>query len=313
MTTFKRLFLLVPLPLILVAAFAVTPAFAAGPAVIVSESAEQVTETTAMIKADVNPEGYETIVYLEYGSELYAKSVTLAAGETVQEVKFALKGLQANTTYPFHVSAFSAQGLVADPEEPTFKTLKTPVPPPPNGAKPWWHFTSGSAPTNLPPEGKGQIVLTAQNLGDADANGGITPVRITDTLPQGLKATAIAGEAKEGSGSNSIGSVDCSLVTLSCEFAGILPPYMSIQVVISVEVRPGAESGEVNHAGVSGGGALGVSVVRPIAVSEAPTPFGVEAYELTPEEADGAVDTQAGSHPFQLDDDARPEPDLRTE
>jgi hypothetical protein len=167
-------------------------------------------------------------------------------------------------------------------------------------AVPWWHLTSGSAPTNLPPEGEGQIVLTAQNLGDVDANGGITPVRITDTLPQGLKATAIAGEAKEGSGFNSIGSVDCSLVTLSCEFAGILPPYMSIQVVISVEVRPGAESGEVNHAGVSGGGALGVSVARPIVVSEAPTPFGVEAYELTPEEADGAVDTQAGSHPFQL-------------
>ncbi len=92
MTIFKRLFLLVPLLLILVAAFAVTPAFAAGPAVIVSESAEQVTATTATIEAEVNPEGYETIVYLEYGSELYAKPVTLPAGVTVQEVTFALKG-----------------------------------------------------------------------------------------------------------------------------------------------------------------------------------------------------------------------------
>ncbi len=40
-----------------------------------------------------------------------------------------------------------------------------------SAAEPWWHLTSGSAPANLPPEGRGEIVLTAANLGDADANG----------------------------------------------------------------------------------------------------------------------------------------------
>jgi hypothetical protein len=307
MTTFKRLFLLAPLLLILVAAFAATPAFAAGPAVIVSESAEQVTETTATIKAEVNPEGYETIVYLEYGSELYAKPVTLAAGETVQEVKFALKGLQANTTYPFHVSAFSAQGLVADPEKPTFKTLKTPV----HGAEPWWHLTSGSVPAYIPSEGTGQILLTASNLGDADANGAVTPVTVTDTLPPGLKAIAMGGIAgAEGEGSTTFrGGATCPSskelkegAALVCTFSGVLPPYEALKVFITVEAQPGAaESGEVNRASVSGGGApREASATRPVTISETPVPFGVENYELTAEEEGGAPDTQAGSHPFQL-------------
>src|ERR1700735_4938100 len=43
----------------------------AAPPVIVSEVAEQVTETTATVQAMVNPEGLETIVYLEYGNGLF--------------------------------------------------------------------------------------------------------------------------------------------------------------------------------------------------------------------------------------------------
>ena len=60
-----------------------------------------------------------------------------------------------------------------------------------SAAEPWWHLNSGSDPANLPSEGTGKIVVTAANLGDADANGGLTPVRIADTLPQELRATGI--------------------------------------------------------------------------------------------------------------------------
>ena len=89
-------------------------------------------------------------------------------------------------------------------------------------------------------------------------------------------------------------------MTLSCEFTGILAPYTQIQVVILVDVEPGAHSGEVNQASVSGGGALGASVSRRVTVSEESTPYGVENYEISPEEVGGLPDTQAGSHPFQF-------------
>ncbi len=202
MTIFKRLSLLVPLLLILVAAFAVTPAFAAGPAVI------------------------------------------------------------------------------------------------------WWHLESGSAPANIPPEGTGKITVTAADLGDADANGGTgSPIKIVDTLPPGLIATGMEVEADasngQGVGSRSVGS--CTKATLTCEYMGVLADYNQIQVVISVEAQPGAHSGEVNRATVSGGGApRAVSVTRAITVSEAPTPYGVENYEMASEAEGGGIDTQAGSHPFQL-------------
>ncbi len=169
-------------------------------------------------------------------------------------------------------------------------------------AEPWWHLNSGSEPANLPTEGTGHIVVTAADLGDADANGSVTPVRITDTLPPGLKATGIGGRPVQQGHGGEIGTPNCTLATLSCEYTGIVPDYGEIQIVISVEAEPGAtESSEVNHVSVSGGGALGTSsVARAVTISEAPTPYGVENYEMTPEEEGGVLDTQAGSHPFQL-------------
>ena len=46
---------------------------------------------------------------------------------------------------------------------------------------PWWRLTSGSRPTNLS-VGEGQVVVTAEDLGDADATGGIDPIELRDHL-----------------------------------------------------------------------------------------------------------------------------------
>jgi hypothetical protein len=144
----------------------------------------------------------------------------------------------------------------------------------------------------------GQIVVTAENLGEASTNGGASPVLITDRVPSGLRAVAIEGVSGTNAADN-VGPVECSLASLTCAFAGALPAYENIEVRISV-VDEGAVSGEENEASVSGGGsATGTTVRQPIHVGGG-EPFGVEDYGLVAEEVGGALDRQAGSHPFQL-------------
>jgi hypothetical protein len=171
--------------------------------------------------------------------------------------------------------------------------------------EPWWHLSVGARPSYLPPEGMGQIVLTAVNLGDASVAGEASPVRVVDTMPAGLKAVSVVSAFAGPNPSN--GSVDggvfCSLST--CTFGGKLPPFDEIQVVIGVEVLPGASSGEAVGVSISGGGAPPSSVSWPVTVAgeagEA-IPFGLQENAVVPEGLGGAPDTQAGSHPFQITD-----------
>ncbi|MGH2880204.1 MAG: hypothetical protein ACRDK4_11440 [Solirubrobacteraceae bacterium] len=148
----------------------------------------------------------------------------------------------------------------------------------------------------------GVIVVTAENLGDANIDGAHSPVSITDELPPGLKAVAIEGVSGLNRDDND-GPVGCSLEsarTVSCKFEGTLPPFETIEARVSVIGQPGLRPGEEDEAGVSGGGAANASIVRrPVRVG-GETQFGVEEYGLVAEEAGGGRDRQAGSHPFQL-------------
>ena len=153
----------------------------------------------------------------------------------------------------------------------------------------------------------GEIVVRAVNLGDGYAN---PPVTVSDKLPPGLEAVGIEGAVNENftHAGSSKSSLECSLKELSCTFTGAsavtsyavsVPPYEQIEMRIRVNVT-GAKTGAVNEASVTGGGAPPVSVRRALTVSDSPIPFGASTYEMIPEEAGGRVDTQAGSHPFQL-------------
>ena len=199
----------------------------------------------------------------------------------------------------------------------------------------WWGLTSGSWPASLPASagGVGDVVVTAQNRGYANADGATSPVVLRDVLPAGVRVltngkgepevealAGPAGDAEEAfNGTDGRGPVVCSLPAageVECLFAGeyerlepsgptrtvpkLLPPFEQIEARIKVEVLAGASSSEENMVSVSGGGAAGVvSLSRHISVGK-DNAFGVENYELSPEEEGGAVSSQAGVHPFQL-------------
>jgi hypothetical protein len=183
----------------------------------------------------------------------------------------------------------------------------------------WWHLSSGSAPTNLPPGGEGQVIATASNLGyeDAKATTG-DPIKISDKLPPGLEV--IPGKAKAyAPGPKSIARTENGIVegnSLECEVTGSVAagqritckmptpvaPYGDLEIVAGVKVNAAEGAALLNTVELEGGEGSNETapLVRPLKVAGATTQFGVETYELTPEEEAGSPATQAGVHPFQL-------------
>src|SRR3984957_6048309 len=169
----------------------------------------------------------------------------------------------------------------------------------------WWHLSTSSLPHNLPPGGEGQVSVLAENDGDAGVS---APIILTDKLPGTLTAQSVSlGLGVLSTPQEFLGLLFCWVqphevtCTVPEEFDPefLSKPYSQIEIYIKVKIAQDAGSGEENSASVSGG-APTASVQEPIDVSAAPTPFGVEQYELRPENAGGSPDTQAGSHPFQL-------------
>ncbi len=168
-------------------------------------------------------------------------------------------------------------------------------------ASPWWSLYSTARPVNLPPGGEGTIVATVVNVGDEATSGAWT---LSDTLPAGLTAQSVAFVA------GPVGHFDVSFLgtcettpgRVQCVYPSELPvvrPFEYVEMAIRVKVAANAVPG-TGHVAVTGGGAADVSQSQPLVVSSAPTPFGVENFRFIPEDEGGAVDTRAGSHPFQL-------------
>jgi hypothetical protein len=180
----------------------------------------------------------------------------------------------------------------------------------------WWSVSSSAAPTNLPPGGEGQLDATAANLGTEEAKASKEhPIVLTDKVPVGLEV--VVGAAKgysrnpDGPGEVSVGGRTTSTEltcnepearVVSCALDHALQPYEGLEVIIPVKVTSPSGTRLSNEVTVSGTehGVPTASHTDTLAVQSGGTGFGAEKYELTPEKENGSVDTQAGSHPFQL-------------
>jgi hypothetical protein len=174
-----------------------------------------------------------------------------------------------------------------------------------HAAGPVWRITTESRPTVLAPGGEGQIHVAVNNFGDVEANGEQEPVILSARLPAGVTPTAISGFAGVGLhfGEETFGirgPLECTLATLTCEFRGQLPPFERLEAVIDVRLAQGSSGTPTMEADAQGGRAAPVTSSVRVPIDEAPTSFGVAAYELLPTNELGNLDTSAGSHPFQL-------------
>jgi hypothetical protein len=164
---------------------------------------------------------------------------------------------------------------------------------------PWWHVDVSSRPTVLTPGTGRTVVVAVTNLGDGSMNGESVPVTVTDKLPSGVEAEAAYYLAGAHAAS---GEQKCSVPSASevvCSFERVLTPYERLELYLYVAVKAGVQGELPDAVSISGGGAVSVSTNGQLTVGSGSTPFGLERFEAVPENANGTVDTQAGSHPFQ--------------
>jgi hypothetical protein len=195
-----------------------------------------------------------------------------------------------------------------------------------------WELNTHADPTNLRPNGLGVIVIRPFNIGASTSEGAVT---VTDKLPAGMTATDAGsisgvngGELGEEEGEfqpagnqwNCVGNgqsgavAGATIVTctsapqmpgisggggLPSDTEGANPERYDPPVGIGVRA-PAAQPAEPNIATISGGGALGSATVKEkITVSRTQAPFGFANADVWFSNANGTIDTQAGSHPYE--------------
>lgn len=191
------------------------------------------------------------------------------------------------------------------------------VVPPALGAEPApkWKLESRAAPTNLPLEGRGLVLVTASDLGGI-ADGETAEITITDTLPAGVELNREVAQPITAKGEGTPRSREdhgsCPTPApgepIVCKFDKTVFPYEELVLYLDVKTHFASSSEPVNKVTASGGGAPEEETLgQALKINGQETGFGVEQFELLPEkieEREGsevlAPDTQAGSHPFQL-------------
>ncbi len=150
-----------------------------------------------------------------------------------------------------------------------------------------------------PGRADGQIVLSAVNAGVAAIEGASDPIEIAGALPPTVRAVGMSATAPKTGTLDERVRMSCTLKSLTCSYAGEVIPFGQVEVRIDVVAEAAASPSETIGMTVSGGQVSSAALSRPLPVGPAQG-FGLEEYEMLPEEEGGLPATQAGSHPFQL-------------
>jgi hypothetical protein len=147
-----------------------------------------------------------------------------------------------------------------------------------------------TAPTVLSPGGEGFLHFEIYNIGGAPPPEGAAGLTLTDTLPAGLE--------RSGGG--------CSGTTVvTCQLPAIPPSGGTPGEEQDIRVRVAADASNmptpIDRVTLTGGGALGASATTvPVRFGTEPSGPGISNFDAWASNADGTIDTQAGSHPYEF-------------
>ncbi len=146
-----------------------------------------------------------------------------------------------------------------------------------------------SIPTVLQPGGTGLLHLDIYNVGASESSEGLT---LTDVLPAGLEAAG--GECSSG------GTV------VTCHVPPVplingLPTEGGPNIFVRVKADASNTPAQMDHVTLTGGGASGsTSTMVPVRYGAGSSGPGISNFDAWASNADGTIDTQAGSHPYEF-------------
>jgi hypothetical protein len=159
-------------------------------------------------------------------------------------------------------------------------------------------ITSIARPTNFTPgdvSGNDAYHVLVTNAGGKSTEG---PVTISDIVPSSVAVQGIEFHWSE------LPEVDfsflCTPSPLRCTFPIPLSPGGILQMIVHVTVDPNAVGSVTNEARVEGGEAPTASTSNQNEISSTSSPFGISDLSMSSIGTDGALDTQAGDHPYAI-------------
>jgi hypothetical protein len=160
---------------------------------------------------------------------------------------------------------------------------------------PQWTLVASSNPTDFAPgDHDDQLILTAVGSGGASADGAVTPITITASLPASGLTLAPAGVVASVGGFPSGAAMSCQTTpAISRTTTEAVIPGEALEMVLNVEVAADAAGALSSEVAISGGGAATATATSTTVVSSTPAGPGI-----APGSSLSARSTsQAGAHP----------------